>query len=98
MSAFDISSDTMVVTTVYVAKLGMPILQVSHEDDEEGGALWQFHSGNEDYDPAKIQLVRLDTILDLDPSVAALARMPIGYSARRTWRDGPWKITPDRHD
>ena len=50
--------ETMVVTSSYVTQYGMPVLEVSHEDDEEGGSLWQFHAGNGDYDMSKMQLVR----------------------------------------
>lgn len=89
---FPISDDTMVVTSTYITKDGEPIRYVSREDDEEGGELWQFHSGNGDYPMEKMQLVRLDTVLKLDPSVRDVADLPMGFSATRADRNAFWKI------
>lgn len=83
--------DTMVVTSTYVTEDMLPILYVSHEDDE-GGSLWQFHCGNNDYSPEKVQLVRLDTILAFDPDLTALAGLRKGYCAKRVSPDDPWII------
>ena len=55
---FDISPDTMVVTSSYVTDAGMPVLCVSHEQDPEEGIIWQFHAGNGDFGTDVIQLVR----------------------------------------
>ncbi|QOV91877.1 hypothetical protein [Humisphaera borealis] len=90
---FGIPDDTIVVTSTYVTTDGLPVLEVSHEDDEEGGSLWQFHCGNGDYDMAKMQLVRLDTILRIDPSVAGAAQLPLGKVARRTSKEADWELT-----
>jgi hypothetical protein len=89
---FDVPPDAAVVTTSYVTKRGLPILEVSHEWDDEEGVTWQFHCGNGDYDPAVIQLVRLDEILRVDPALMALASLPLGASARRNSSDGQWII------
>jgi len=37
---------------------------------------WQFHCGNGDYNPSKLQLVRLDEVVGLDPTVVELAHLP----------------------
>jgi hypothetical protein len=95
MKHFDISPNTMVVTSVYVTQQAHPILCVSHEDDAEEGIIWQFHCGNGDYDMAKMQLVRLETILRIDPSVAEVADMPVGHAARRASKNDPWRIRPE---
>jgi hypothetical protein len=89
MKAFPISMDTMVVTSTYVTEDQLPILYVSHEDDE-GESLWQFHCGNDDYSPKKIQLVRLDTILAFDSELIVLADLEKGYSARRKSPTDAW--------
>jgi hypothetical protein len=89
---FDVSSDTAVVTTRYVTQDGQAIRYVTHEEDPVEGVIWQFHSGNEDYRNEVLQLVRLEEILALDPSVAALSRMPPGCCARRSCRTDPWTI------
>ena len=90
---FDISPDTMVVTSTYITEGLLPVLEVSVEDDEEGGSLWQFHSGNGDYDMARMQLVRLDTILGLDPRLCELASLRKGQVARRLTFQSPWVIS-----
>ncbi|MCW1917127.1 hypothetical protein OJ996_26330 [Luteolibacter sp. GHJ8] len=90
MKIFPISNDTMVVTSTFVTKQGMPILEISHEDDEEGGSLWQFHCGNGDYSMDKMQLVRLDTILMLDPSVGEIADLEMGKTVRRETPKSSW--------
>ena len=92
MKVFNISDDTMVVTSKYVTEQGFSITEVSHEDDEEGGSLWQFHCGNGDYSMQQMQLVRLDTILAIDPSVVDVASLEMGATAKRAARGLPWKI------
>ena len=80
----------MVVTSLDITNHKLPILQISHEDDEEGGSLWQFHSGDGDYSMDKMQLVRLDTILALDPSVTEVAALPLGQTATRISISDAW--------
>ena len=92
MNTFDITSDTMVVTSTYVTEAKLPILYVTHEHDEKEGTIWQFHCGNGDYNPEKLQLVRLDTILRIDPAIGDLAGLAMGFSAKRESKDSPWKI------
>lgn len=82
----------MVVTSSFVTKTQNPILEVSHEDDEEGGSLWQFHSGNGDYSAEKIELVRFDTVVGIDPSVLELTNLEMGYMASRPTREAQWEI------
>ncbi len=92
MSEFNISDDTMVVTSSYVTREGYPILEVSHEDDEEGGSLWQFHCGNGDYAMERMELVRLDTVLKMDATVHAVANLEMGQCARRSAVNARWVI------
>jgi len=94
MKTFSIQSGTMVVTSTYVTERKLPILQVSHEDDEEGGSLWQFHCGNGDYSMEKMQLVRLDTVLAIDPNVVDVADLPLGSTAKRLAKGQPWQVAP----
>ena len=91
---FDVPPDSSVVTSTYVTQKELPVLQVSHDEDEEDGALWQFHCGNGDLDSAVLQLVRLDEILRLDPSLSAVATLPIGFQATRSSREDPWVFAP----
>jgi len=94
-SNFDIPLDAVVVTSTYVVKDRMPILDVSHELDEENEPLWQFHCGNGDYDMEKMLLVSLKNILDLDPSLEELADLPLGCSAKRNSVSESWKYFDD---
>lgn len=96
MSEFDIQNNTMVITSTFVLQNKMPILYVTHECDESEGVIWQFHCGNNDYDMSKMLLVRLETILGIDPTVSELAKMPVGCSATRKSQDCPWTISEDR--
>jgi hypothetical protein len=93
MNEFGISDDTAVVTSSYVTNEGWPILEVSHEDDEEGGRLWQFHCGNGDYSMEKMELVRLDTIIKIDPSILGLADLKMGQTAKRSGLNSPWTVS-----
>jgi hypothetical protein len=89
---FNIPNETMVITSSYITEGFHPVLEVSREDNEEGGSLWQFHSGNGDYSMEKMQLVRLDTILTLDPTVVEVADLPMGKTAERSAQGAPWTI------
>jgi len=80
----------MVVTSTEVTNQRKPILYVTHELDEEGGFLWQFHSGSGDYSVKKIQLVRLDTIFLIDQKIDEIADLPVGFSAQREAPNEPW--------
>jgi hypothetical protein len=96
MKTFSMCKDTAVMTTAYVTQDGMPVLTVSHEyDDENRAQLWHFHAGNEDFSPDKLQLVRLATILALDPTLSELADLPLGFSATRSAPGEPWLYQED---
>ncbi|MCF7865558.1 MAG: hypothetical protein K9M11_03560 [Candidatus Pacebacteria bacterium] len=43
----------------------------------------------------QMQLVRLDTILSIDSSVAEVADIKLGFSAKRETKDSPWKLVID---
>jgi hypothetical protein len=63
------------------------IQRVSHDADD--GA-WQFHPlGGTTEDDAKV--VGLKTILIIDPSIALLADLPLGWCAMRTTANSVWK-------
>jgi len=93
MKDFNIPPETMVVTSTYVTESHLPILEVNHEDDEEGGGRGQFHCGNGDYSMERMQLVRLDTILAIDPSISDACCLEMGCTAKRSGGDAPWVFT-----
>jgi len=85
----------MVVTSTYVTRDQLPILEITHQYDEEDGQLWQFHCGNGDYSMEKIQLVRLSTILKIDPEVEAVLDLPVGHVATRASAAEAWVYGPE---
>ena len=93
MKKFDLPDEAMVITSTYVTRDGLPVLQVNHEVDESEED-WQFHCGNGDYSMDKMQLVRLSTILKIDHSLTEVADLPAGYIARRAAFDQPWAYLP----
>ena len=91
--AFNIPESTMVVTRVDVTRDACPVLEVSHEDDGQGGSLWQSHSGDGNHSPDRLELVRLETVLKLDPGLNAVADLPMGRTARRRAVGDPWIVS-----
>ena len=83
----------MVVTTSYITENNLPILEVSVDDDEEGGELWQFHAGNDDYSMERLQLVKFETILRIDSSVKQIINMKIGSTAVRESQSDQWVVS-----
>lgn len=83
---FSDARNTAVFTTIYVMKNKEPITLVLH--DSEDGA-WQFFS-NKKTSEKDAMVVSLDEIIALDPSIAKLADMPLGYGAFRTKKEDPW--------
>lgn len=67
-----------------------PILLVCH--DEEDGA-WQFLPAS-DVSMSDALLVSLESVVKLDPTVAELADLPIGWRATRAHPGAPWVRTP----
>ena len=91
---FDVSAESTVVTTTYVTNKVMPILYVSHEE-EDGEIVWQFHCGNGDYSPECLLLVRLETVLRLDRTLVDVADLPVGWAARRQSVGQPWEFVAE---
>lgn len=79
------------VTTKHITDRDLPILYVSHDRDDEGESTWQFHSLVEPFSMDDAMLVRLDTIVELDPSVLEIADLPVGFAATRTALGGEWR-------
>ena len=77
------------LTTRDIVELRMPILHVSHDADDGS---WQFHSAN-GASMRNAMVVALRTIFRLDPTVAKLADLPLGWSADRRDVNDPWVRT-----
>ena len=77
-----------VFTTTHVVRAGKPILYVAHDDDD--GA-WQFHSGDL-VSTKDMMILALEEILEIDPSIASLANLPLGHCATRRNPSSAWRI------
>lgn len=78
-----------VITTARVLA-GSPIVMVSH-DANDGG--WQFLCGTTN-DPADGRIVHLEEIVAMDPTVAEVADLPLGWVAFRASVGGEWTREP----
>jgi hypothetical protein len=75
-----------VVTSRHVTEKTKPILMVSHYSGEDG---WAFLTG-EAFSTDEGQLVSLEQIVSIDPSVEQLADLPPGWSAQRKSLGEKW--------
>ena len=84
---FEDAPNTATLTTVHVLDRTHPVCFVTHDADD--GA-WQFLCGatNESSDA---RVVGLKTILEVDPSLAELADLPLGWRAWRAASGQPWR-------
>ena len=82
--------NVMAMTLQQIMDGSAPILLVCRDDDD---GTWQFLDGNA-VSMADALLVCLKNVVSLDPSVAELADMPIGWQAVRTSGDAPWQREP----
>jgi len=86
---FDEPQNLAVISNRKVIFGGEWIALVSHDEDDGG---WQFLS--HETSPLKegdAVFVSLRKILRLDPSIAALADLPLGWRAWRGSKDSPWQ-------
>jgi len=77
-----------VFTTSHIMRSGKPILRVSHDADD---GTWQFHYGG----PVSMKdamIVALEEVLEIDPTIASLANLPLGYAATRKDRASAWRV------
>jgi hypothetical protein len=70
----------------------MPILLVTHDADDGG---WTFLTG-EQFSMADAMVLGLGEMFDLDPTLAAVADMPIGSVASRPDQFSPWNVMRQR--
>jgi hypothetical protein len=84
---FDQPRDCLTISLRSIVFDGQPILFVSHDEDDHG---WQFLDGGEP-EMANAAVVALSEIVDLDPSVLAIADLPPGWRAWRKSTDDAWQ-------
>lgn len=91
---FDDDNSTVSVTSGEIVARKVPILYVSHETDEDGEVLWQFHHEPNRFDFATAILVRLDTMVIVDSTISDLGDLPIGWQATRASVGDEWNRSP----
>jgi hypothetical protein len=82
------------ITVRAIIEDGRPILRVSR-DMEDG--CWQFLEWETPREE-DARVVGLAKMLALDPTIAALADLPLGWRALRRSRDEPWVREPNPHE
>ena len=88
-SKFNDQSNTAVITTKKIVSGEDWIGYVTH-DISDGS--WQFHSVDEKVlDEKDGVVVSLKNILDIDPTTATLADLPLGWEASRSSKDSEWE-------
>lgn len=85
---FDDPPNVAVFTVRSIVEGGLPILLVTHDEDD--GA-WQFHDGSDQPRDEDAMIVGLREMLDHDATIAELADLPYGWIAWRAAPDQPWQ-------
>jgi hypothetical protein len=91
---FEDDKSTVAVTSREILSRESPILYVSHETDEDGEIVWQFHHDPKSLNFATVKLVRLDTMLNVDSSISLLGDLPIDWQATRKGVNQNWTRSP----
>jgi hypothetical protein len=85
----DFQPDEIAITTRQVMHEGWPILLVTHDADD---GVWQFVNGHGDTDDTETAMVvEVEQVVGVDPSVAELADLPLGWRAWRPTVSAEWK-------
>ena len=85
---FEDAPNTACIVCRHILRGERPVLYASH-DAEDG--MWQFMCGGSHAFPDDAAVIGLSEVLDLDPTIAAIAKLPCGYSAEREAVDADWK-------
>ena len=84
---FEDPENVATLTLRQIVHQGRPILLVSHDSDD---GMWQFLTG-ESADMADAMIVSLREAYRIDPSIAELADLPLGWQAWRLAPCEPWQ-------
>jgi hypothetical protein len=84
---FDEPEETEVIALRRVLRGDCPLLLVTHDEDDGS---WQFLDGEHVFEE-DAAVVCLGEMVQLDPSVGALADLPAGWYAWRSDPDQPWQ-------
>ena len=84
-----------VFTVADIVRCRSPILRVCHDEDD--GA-WQFLTGEPLPEESEWMLITLSELVQIDPSVRLLAKLPFGWKAERSGPSEEWKISPQERE
>lgn len=87
--------NTAVITNVRILD-GLNWVQYLSHDEEDG--TWQFHPPNCPPTMKEASVTSLQRILAIEPRIAELADLPLGWHAWRETEDAPWKQAPKREN
>ena len=77
---FEDQPNTACIVCRHILSRERPVLYASH-DAEDG--MWQFMCGGDHSFPEDAGVIGLSEILDLDTAIAAIAKIPCGFTAER---------------
>jgi hypothetical protein len=87
--AFPDPKNTAVIANKKIIHGDVWISFVTRDADD---GTWQFHCHHEgELTDEDASVVSLGNILAIDPSIASLADLPVGWSAWRTSKEGAWR-------
>jgi hypothetical protein len=75
------------LTTIHVLERQFPVLLVTHDEDD---GTWQILCGTTN-NPKEGRIVCLGCLVRRDPSLKALADLPLGWTAWRDSLTAPWQ-------
>ena len=84
---YDQARNAVVFTLRRIIFSGAPILYISHDLDDHG---WQFLDGEPANDTDAV-IVRMDEIVDIDPTVTDVANLAPGWIAERSFVGDVWR-------
>jgi len=91
---FDQAPNVAAITSTHITKDGLPILLVTHYDDDHS---WGFQSGKP-VTTDDAQVVGMGTIYNMDPTLAEIADLEPGWSAERETVGGEWVSSKSEWD
>ena len=86
--------DTAALTTVHVLEGRLPVILVAHDSDD---GMWQFLCGTS-RESKDARIIGLGEMLEIDPSLAEIADLPVGWTARRNAPGQKWHRQPRATD
>lgn len=83
---FEDPKNVAVITTYNIMTRISPILYVSHD---EADGMWQFLEGG-DVSEKDARILSLEEVINIEPNLAKLADLPVGWSAWRKSVNKQW--------